>query len=1468
MTHDDETTMTTQSKNLLLSPTANYSNNGAMHPVRADDNVSTPLLAEEDSVLPSLLSGDCTAFRSPSCVNDSAAVMFNAPAAVHGRAPAAQSQEESQPPPAPAAAAAPAPEGVRQLSVELSISQQGAASPDSDLLKLYGERKLPGGTITQEKLLEVVSAYAARTLCEEVDMLKELGGTGQVLWDLKVSPHEGLSTEEQIAYHKKIGGVNKIPKKAETPFIKLFWDACRDPMLTVLICCSIISILLGAIWGENPKIEWIEGASMLAAVLIVILVTSINDYVKEKRFASLAEEESKRANVVRGGQNKVLDASKLVVGDIIIIETGDEIPADVILLSQHGLLLDEASISGESELLQKKPLEDCLKDLEAKQTQIDQVRNLTAHEAHLSKKTESPHHMIPSPVLLAGSAAACGSGTAVVIAVGTKSQTGKMFQKLLTENEATPLQQKLNALARHVGLAGFIAAVATLVILIFVYVVTFKDMEVRPTATQIAHTLIEYVVTAITIVVVAVPEGLPLAVTISLAFSIHLMLKDQNYVRRLTACETMGGATEICSDKTGTLTKNQMEVTAYWNGSHLAVDIADPRDIIFPPGPYSTAFVHNIAVNSTAYLDKKEVEIADKSKRTKQVVKPIGSPTECAFLQMIEARGYDYDLIRKVFAGKEATELLGTRMPAERSSGVSSQRSSVSEERSSGEDSSAEGEMISLTTDLVKSGSGGNMYDYCSGMLLIVDRIPFSSDRKAMSTCVRHPYDANKLRVFTKGASEVILKRCRFRVNGRGELKRLSDPRLQKIEASVINTFADRSLRSICLAFRDFVKADIPDWNTFEDSAPTQQQQLIQPQTSFWKIENEMICLGIAGIRDPLRAEVPGAVRKCQEAGIKIRMCTGDNLRVARQIALDAQIHHPERGGIVMLGPDFYQMVGKVVCKACGTEECACPRAATVAATDDTTSNLSSSQHSSPGGLVTEIVDKDAGAKSSCGQCGCCGGGRHRHRSKTPAVDTKNIREDVLGNPEAFDRIADRLEVLARSQPNDKHALVLGLRQRGAIVAVTGDGVNDAPALKCADVGFAMGIAGKEVTKRAADIILLDDNFESIVKACKWGRNIYDNIQRFLQFQLTVNLVAVATALVGAIALKESPLTAIQLLWVNLIMDTFAALALATEPPTDALLERPPRRRDEYLVNKQMVCNIAMQILYQLAVLFSIIFSGECWLPEFGDEASLDVLLENPGYSRYSLRCGGGHTVRSGRRYRLFSNQEDYKRSWYKDLGPSRHYTYVFNVFVMMQVFNLVNTRRINPREFNIFENIWANHIWKAIVFLIVVGQALLLQFGRAPIGCHPHGLTWQQWMLCIAFGLGTWLAAVVGKLVPASWVEKLPQTGRKEVDPFVEPTSFVLASRGRISSGRVYARMHVTDSLGQNSYRGSAYLPQTASFNRRFGGGSSRTDHKKLARRLTAAARLEEQVQQGDLTRQRAHSVAQQHVPAGDQTK
>ncbi|XP_048012862.1 plasma membrane calcium-transporting ATPase 1a isoform X1 [Megalobrama amblycephala] len=1016
---------------------------------------------------------------------------------------------------------------------------------------------------------------------------------------LKTSPVDGLSGQPlDIDKRKEAFGQNFIPPKKPKTFLQLVWEALQDVTLIILEVAAIVS--LGLSFYKPPDSEskncgkaaggvedegeseagWIEGAAILLSVICVVLVTAFNDWSKEKQFRGLQSriEQEQKFTVVRGGQVIPIPVAEIVVGDIAQIKYGDLLPADGVLIQGNDLKIDESSLTGESD--------------------------------HVKKSLEK------DPLLLSGTHVMEGSGKMVVTAVGVNSQTGIIFTLLgaaeddedeeeekkkkekekkkekknkkqdgsvenrkkakaqdgaamemqplnsdeaegeekrksnLPKKEKSVLQGKLTKLAVQIGKAGLVMSAITVIILVVLFVVdTFWvqglpwEKECTPVYIQF---FVKFFIIGVTVLVVAVPEGLPLAVTISLAYSVKKMMKDNNLVRHLDACETMGNATAICSDKTGTLTMNRMKV--------VQVNIADKHykkvpepDVI--PASIMDLLTVGISVNC-AYTTK----IMPPEKEG-GLNRQVGNKTECALLGFAMDLKKDYQAIRN-------------EIPEEK------------------------------------------LYKVYT----------FNSVRKSMSTVLKNA--DGSFRMFSKGASEILLKKCFKILTATGEAKVFRPRDRDDMVKRVIEPMASEGLRTICLAYRDFpVSEGEPDWDNENE------------------ILSRLTCVCIVGIEDPVRPEVPDAIKKCQRAGITVRMVTGDNLNTARAIATKC--------GILQVGDDFLCIEGKEF--------------------------------------------------------------NRRIRNEKGEIEQERI-----------DKIWPKLRVLARSSPTDKHTLVKGIIdstvvEQRQVVAVTGDGTNDGPALKKADVGFAMGIAGTDVAKEASDIILTDDNFSSIVKAVMWGRNVYDSISKFLQFQLTVNVVAVIVAFTGACITQDSPLKAVQMLWVNLIMDTFASLALATEPPTESLLLRKPYGRNKPLISRTMMKNILGHAVYQLTIIFTLLFAGE---KIFDIDSGRNAPLHAP---------------------------------------PSEHYTIVFNTFVMMQLFNEINARKIHG-ERNVFEGIFNNLIFCSIVFGTFVIQIVIVQFGGKPFSCV--GLNIEQWLWCVFLGFGCLLWGQIISSIPTSRLKFLKTAG------------------------------------------------------------------------------------------------------------
>ncbi|XP_042155292.1 plasma membrane calcium-transporting ATPase 1 isoform X3 [Oncorhynchus tshawytscha] len=1036
--------------------------------------------------------------------------------------------------------------------------------------------------ITVMDLRELMELRSGEAVTKIADSYGDVQG---VCRRLKTSPIEGLSGNPvDLEKRHAAFGKNFIPPKKPKSFLALVWEALQDVTLIILEIAAVISLGLSfyhppggdsELCGETAsgvedegeaQAGWIEGAAILFSVAIVVLVTAFNDWSKEKQFRGLQNriEQEQKFTVIRKGQVIQIPVSELVTGDIAQIKYGDLLPADGILIQGNDLKIDESSLTGES----------------------DQVR----------KSLEK------DPMLLSGTHVMEGSGRMVVSAVGLNSQTGIIFTLLgagdsdeekkikkaktqdgialeiqplksdeaveseekepevevkrvkkvqVNKKEKSVLQGKLTKLAVQIGKAGLIMSAVTVIILILYFVIDTFGVQGRPWLKECTPIYIQYFVKffiiGVTVLVVAVPEGLPLAVTISLAYSVKKMMKDNNLVRHLDACETMGNATTICSDKTGTLTMNRMTVVQAYLGDTHYKKVPEP-DVIKP-------FTLEVMVNSIAINSAYTTKILSPEKEG-GLPRHVGNKTECSLLGFVLELKRDYQPIR----------------------------------------------------DEIPEESLYKVYT-------------FNSSRKSMSTVLKNT-DGSGFRMYSKGASEIVLRKCSHILNTNGEPRIFKPKDRDEMVKNVIEPMACDGLRTICVAYRDFpAEAGEPDWDNEGD------------------ILDELTCICVVGIEDPVRHEVPNAILKCQKAGITVRMVTGDNINTARAIATKC--------GILLPGEDFLCLEGKE---------------------------------------FNQLIRNDQGEVEQ----------------------------------ERLDKVWPKLRVLARSSPTDKHTLVKGIMdstvlETRQVVAVTGDGTNDGPALKKADVGFAMGIAGTDVAKEASDIILTDDNFTSIVKAVMWGRNVYDSISKFLQFQLTVNVVAVIVAFTGACITQDSPLKAVQMLWVNLIMDTLASLALATEPPTESLLLRKPYGRNKPLISRTMMKNILGHAVYQLTIIFTLLFAGENF---FNIDSGRNAPLHSP---------------------------------------PSEHYTIVFNVFVMMQLFNEINARKIHG-ERNVFEAIYRNPIFCSVVMGTFILQIVIVQFGGKPFSCTA--LSIDQWLWCVFIGVGELLWGQLITAIPTHRLKFLKEAG------------------------------------------------------------------------------------------------------------
>ena len=747
----------------------------------------------------------------------------------------------------------------------------------------------------------------------------------------------GPTKESKDAFgdRKRIFKDNRLPEKKAKSFLQLAWIAYNDKVLILLTAAAVVSLALGIYQSvraptqqeieagtREARVEWVEGVAIVVAILVVTLVGALNDYQKERQFVKLNKKKEERmVKVIRSGKSQEISVYDILVGDIVHLEPGDLIPVDGIFVDGHNLRCDESSATGESDIIRKTPADDVYRAIQENQS---------------TKKLD--------PFILSGGKVSEGVGTFLTTSTGVNSSYGKILMSLVDEGQTTPLQSKLNVLADYIAKLGLGAGLLLFIVLFIKFLARLSSITGGAEAK--GQRFLQIFIVAVTIIVVAVPEGLPLAVTLALAFATTRMMKDNNLVRLLRACETMGNATTICSDKTGTLTQNAMTVVSGTLGTASRFGDKDKAA--------------NAIAATNHKLDDDEEKQDDVS--SNEFAKTLGADTRTLLKDSIV-------LNSTAFEGEENGEVVFIGSKTETALLTFAQRylglGSVAEERANAE---------------------------------IVQMVPFDSGRKCMAVVLKLP--SGKFRMLVKGASEILIGKCTRIISD--PTSGTSDVPIHPSQVETLNNmvsrYASRSLRTIGLLYRDFEQWPPRGATSREDIK----------QADFDAIFRDMTFLGVVGIQDPLRPGVTEAVRQCQIAGVFVRMVTGDNLMTAKAIATECGIF--TAGGIAMEGPIFRRLT-----------------------------------------------------------------------------------------PKQLNQVIPRLQVLARSSPDDKKLLVGHLKKLGETVAVTGDGTNDAPALKTADVGFSMGIAGTEVAKEASAIILMDDNFASIVKAIQWGRTVNDAVKKFLQ---------------------------------------------------------------------------------------------------------------------------------------------------------------------------------------------------------------------------------------------------------------------------------------------------------------------------------------------------------------------------------
>ena len=858
------------------------------------------------------------------------------------------------------------------------------------------------------------------------------------------SRFKGL-TDQEVLQNRQKYGMNLLTPPKRPSIWKLYLEKFQDPVIKVLLVAAAFSLLISII-----ESEYAETIGIFFAIFLATGIGFYFEYDANKKFDLLnAVGEETPVMVIRNGKVHEIPKKDIVVGDVVILNTGDEIPADGVLLEAVSLQVNESSLTGEL------------------------MVNKTTDEAHFDEEATYPSNSV-----MRGTTVTDGHGVMCVERVGDATEIGKVARQATEQSqEQTPLNLQLTKLANLIGKVGF--TIATLTFVIF----TAKDLYVHLNNTtitdwhqwlEIARIVLKYFMMAVTLIVVAVPEGLPMSVTLSLALNMRRMLKTNNLVRKMHACETMGAITVICTDKTGTLTQNLMQV--------YDAKLDESQKNLIAEG---------IATNSTAFLEEKEGEGKPSG---------VGNPTEVALLLWLNEQGMDYISLRN--------------------------------------------------------------------QAKTVNQLTFSTERKYMATLVDSSV-LNTCVLYVKGAPEIVMGKCN-----------LEESQVKQYNEQLL-AYQNQAMRTLGVAYKV-----IPE-NSSTDCA-----ELVK--------EGGLTFMGIFAISDPIRPDVPDAVKKCQSAGIRVKIVTGDTPGTATEIA--RQI-----------------------------------------------------------GLWTS---------------------EDTERNRITGVEFA-----ALSDEEALERVVD-LKVMSRARPMDKQRLVQLLQQKGEVVAVTGDGTNDAPALNHAQVGLSMG-TGTSVAKEASDITLLDDSFHSIATAVMWGRSLYKNIQRFIVFQLTINVVALLSVLLGAFLGTELPLTVTQMLWVNLIMDTFAAMALASIAPSMDVMNEKPRKRTDFIISPVMRNNI------------------------FGVGAGFLIVLM--GLLAFFKNMPGGMDV--------------------------HHLTVFFTIFVMLQFWNLFNASVFGTNH-SIFKDAGHAMGMLGVALIILVGQFIIVTFGGKVFRTEP--LPVLEWAYIIA---GTSVVLWIGEI-------------------------------------------------------------------------------------------------------------------------
>ena len=1136
---------------------------------------------------------------------------------------------------------------------------------------------MSGEVITQTILDSINNESAAR---ENKGRLEELGGVSEIALGLGVVLDVGVASADIQGLREKYGD-NTFPESPMTPFFEILLEALSDTTLLILVAAATTSLVIGVI--TEPEDGWIEGTAIFIAVGAVSMISAGNDYTKQLQFRALEDASAKdeKCGVLRDDRKDVIPVNELVVGDVLILQAGDQIPADCVIFDTQSLCKsNEASLTGEPDDL-------------AKSRDVDPFLLSSCHVIDVAGQE-------------------C---RAMIIAVGKNSQWGKIKGKLASESVNTPLQEKLEAMTQQIGLIGMGAALGTFLALT---IRIWAEHGGNPTQREIVDGFVHAFIMAVTIVVVAIPEGLPLAVTISLAYSTKKMYTDNCFIRVLAACETMGNATNICSDKTGTLTENKMAVVEGW----FADKYYNREDF--------TIQENEVVERQNSEDSKGKASLLRQSFSLQGVGKGVGmisgalsggllggAAKKAEVEESKTGGGKDPMVAYKIIYRAPDVAQCIRHLFAEH---VSVNRTAyLIYDDSLGQKLDTPGVIGSKTEGalLLMSKAWGLEGDHVKAGTFndATDKLFSFNSTKKRSTCIVHRPDGS-IRLFCKGASETLLKDAAFFTGEDGTVHPMTKAKFTELN-EIVGTMADKALRTLVLAHVDFPKESSLPANWTEDP----------PDSSGLCVD------AMVGIMDPLRSDVKEAVSTAQAAGVTVRMVTGDNIKTAIAIAKDCGILRS--GGLSIEGPVFRKMTPKDL--------------------DSIISRLQVMARSSPD-------------------------------DKHLMVTRLNGHAIPANKAEWIEKFKDKMKHYDISWETHKDKLLPGYKEEwmverpegGQVVGVTGDGTNDAPALKAADVGLAMGITGTKVAQGAADIVILDDRFSSIVRAMMWGRSVYDNIRKFLQFQLTVNVVACCLVFIGATLGKEPPLNAVQMLWVNLVMDTLGALALGTEPPIPELLQRKPYKRSSSLISWPMRRNIFVQAVYQLGLLMFLMVSPHTF--NLREGVGCYVYVHNANQNMWDLGTGlqtnnilegdincksftqycdppelglykagsadanclllpytqddvsNGVVVTSNVNFQFDKLDGFYDSCLECHIKDYTHGSFLFNTFIWCQIFNEFSSR-VLFNELNIFRNLSANYMFAIVMFFTIGAQIVLIEKGGDFM--KTSSLSFDNWIITIILG-------------------------------------------------------------------------------------------------------------------------------------